>query len=264
MSVKVLPWGCNEQLTTHINALELRCKGTAAHNIIADMELLEKIEKLMSVIGADRIDISSANRCKEHDKAVGGSGWGMHVLGKALDFKLSKGGVLIDTRLIACYAQELDFNGIGRINKEYIHCDVGTIAEHGGKKWLGDETIAGGTSGSVINEPQTYWQYYGLERPAPKPVEAPKAESIERRLQRALNSIDDSLNLDVDGIFGKLSVGAMKKHNPLKESDPEYIKLVQELLNNKGYNAGAEDGIYGDKTALAMWSACVDTIVKGD
>lgn len=248
-----------DDLSPHINVRELRCKCGGNHAIIVNTTLIEKLEQLMIVTGADIINISSANRCKQHDTNVGGNGYGKHTTGEAVDFQLVKNGTPIDSRAVAAWAKDIGFGGIGRINNTYTHCDV-----RESNFWYGDETIAGGTSGSVITAEGNYWDYYGLERPVPKPVEAPKVESIEKRLQRALNSIDDSLNLDVDGILGKLSVGAMKKHNPLKESDPEYIKLVQELLNNKGYNAGAEDGIFGDKTALAMWSACVDIITKGD
>lgn len=155
MGVYALPYNSKNKISAHISAWELKCKCGGTHNITVNTDLIDKIEKLISVIATIKnvpvadihINISSANRCKQYDIAVGGSGWGMHVVGKALDFNITYKNQPIDSKLIACIAQEIGFTGIGRIKSvgEYIHCDVGTLAEHGGKKWLGDETVAGGT-----------------------------------------------------------------------------------------------------------------------
>lgn len=255
MAIYTLPYNSTKQLTKHINAQELKCKGTELHNITVNEELLNKVEKLMTILKAEHIYISSANRCKPHDVRVGGSGWGMHTIGKALDFKLNKGGKAIDTRAIAAVAQELGFTGIGRIksvNNEYIHCDVGTIAEHGGKKWLGDETVPGGTSGSIITEPYTYWQYYRLNRS--DYVDTP-AETVEKQLQHILG-------VTVDGIIGPKTIQAIK-NRPIKQGDAgEYVMSMQKLLNNKGYDCGAADGIAGAKTMQAIFNAAVDGMMR--
>ncbi len=253
MSTYVLPYDSTKQITKHINAQELKCKGVEKHNITVNEDLLNKIEKLMTILKAEHIYISSANRCKAHDVRVGGSGWGMHTTGKALDFKLTKGGKAIDTRAIAAVAQELGFTGIGRIkceNNDYIHCDVGTLAEHGGCKWLGDETVPGGTSGSVIKEPQTYWQYYKINRS--DYVDTP-AETVEQQLQHILG-------VAVDGIIGPKTTAAIKKR-PIKQGDTgDYVKAMQALLNSRGYDCGTADGIAGTKTMTAIFNAAVDKI----
>lgn len=266
MSVYVLPYNSKNQLSAHINASELRCKCYGTHNITVNTELIDKIEKLISEIAKIYnvpinkvvINISSANRCKKHDINVGGSGWGMHCVGKALDFQIVCNGVIIKSKLIACIAQEIGFTGIGRIKSvgEYIHCDVGTLAEHGGKKWLGDETIAGGTNGSIINEPQTYWNYYGIDRS--KYYKNEKEQSLEEQLQTELNKKGEKLN--IDGIIGEKSLEALKKHNIKSGETGEFVKVIQKILNDKGYNCGNPDGFFGEKTLQAICNAAWDKL----
>ena len=264
MAIYTLPYNSRNQLSQHINAQELRCKCGGTHSITVNTDLIDRIEKLMTIAGAKKIYISSANRCKQHDINVGGSGWGMHTLGKAFDFALlDADGKYIDTRDIACIAQEIGFTGIGRIPitpgsstpSNYIHCDVGTLAEHTGKKWLGDETVKGGTSGSVITEPRTYWQYYGIDRKKYFPAET---KSIEKRIQEALNVLGE--NLMVDGVIGTKSIEALKAH-PIRQGERgEYVKAMQEYLNSKGYDCGEPDGIAGNKTTAAIYAAAMEKL----
>lgn len=270
--IYTLPYNSRTQLSKHINAQEIRCKCGGTHNITVNTDLIERTEKLLDVIAAGykvdssavKINISSGNRCKVHDKAVGGNGYGMHTLGKAIDYTVTVNGQTVDTRDIAAIAQELGFTGIGRIpnypgSKEsnYIHHDVGTLAEHRGRKWLGDETVNGGTSGSIISEPQTYWAYYGRDRSKYFPTEV---KSIEKRIQEALNVLGEKLT--VDGVIGEKSIKALKAH-PIRQGERgEYVKCMQEYLNSKGYDCGMADGIAGNKTTAAIYAAAMEHLFK--
>lgn len=268
MSVYVLPYNSKQQLSPHFNAQELRCKCGGTHNITVNTDLLDKMEKLTNVVADIKgvspeevhITVSSANRCKTHDINVGGNGYGMHTLGKAMDIQVTCKNEIIDTKLIACIAQEIGFAGIGRIRctiGDYIHCDVGTLGEHGGKKWLGDETVKGGTSGSVINEPQTYWNYYGLKR---SDYFKDEKISLEKQLQTVLNEMGEKLV--VDGVIGEKSLAALKKHNINKGESGKFVKVVQEILNSKGYDCGEADGICGDKTVQTICNAMYDRLFE--
>lgn len=257
MAVRALAYNSTEQLTKHINAKELRCKCGGTHNITVNTDLLDKEEKLMELMGAEHIYISSANRCKIHDKNVGGSGYGMHTLGKAIDAMYTDAnGKTIDPRVVAACMQEVGFTGIGRITNQFIHGDVGTLAEHGGSKWLGDEMVVGGTSGSVIKEPKTYWEYYGLKRS--DYIKTVEVDSVEKRLQKVLNTMGESLT--VDGVIGEKTISALKKHNINKGEKGEFVKIMQEILNSKGYDCGTADGIAGDKTIQAICDAAWDKL----
>lgn len=171
-----IPYESNEQLTKHINAREIRCKCGKMHATLYNTDTLNKIEQLISAV-ADyhnttpentHIIISSGYRCHDHDKAVGGSGNGVHTAGYALDFEMTAAGKGVDSRVIAALAKDIGFTGIGRINDYYIHVDNAPLSSHGGRKWLGDETKPGGTSGSVITDNESYWAYYNIKPPAAK------------------------------------------------------------------------------------------------
>lgn len=172
-----IPYESNGQLTKHINAREIRCKCGKMHATLYDTDTLNKIEQLISAV-ADyynatsentHIFISSGYRCPDHDKAVGGNGKGTHTAGYALDFEMVAASKVVDPRVIAALAKNIGFSGIGRINEHYIHVDNAPVSMHGGRKWLGDETKPGGTSGSVITDSDSYWEYYGIKPPAAKP-----------------------------------------------------------------------------------------------
>lgn len=171
-----IPYESNEQLTKHINAREIRCKCGKMHATLYDAETLNRIEKLICAV-ADyhnttsentHIYISSGYRCADHDKAVGGNGSGTHTAGYALDFRIAANAKIVDTRVIAALAKDIGFTGIGRIDSFYIHVDNAPLSMHGGRKWLGDETKPGGTSGSVISDSDSYWAYYNIKPPVPK------------------------------------------------------------------------------------------------
>ena len=249
----------NMQLTTHLQAREFQCKCNKCHDFSINERLPQMLEKVVELLGADHIYISSGYRCPAHDKAVGGAGKGQHTYGNAADFAIEKDGKFIDPRVIAAVAEEVGFGGIGRINLQYIHCDVRTS-----NFWRGDE-YAGATNYSLFDyRKNNYWNYYGLKRSdyiKSEPVPEPVAElSLEKQLQTVLNKMGE--NLAVDGVIGEKTLAALKKHNINKGESGEFVKVMQKILNDKGYDCGEADGVAGDKTVQAINNAAWDKLFK--
>lgn len=113
-----------------------RVSHTYSNEVKYSTELLDKVEELMSVMEADKAFISSGYRTFEHDRAVGGNGFGQHTTGRAVDICFYKADKPIDNRVVSIIAQDLGFKGIARIGYNgYIHLDMRLIGTY-----LGDET----------------------------------------------------------------------------------------------------------------------------
>ena len=76
--------------------------------ILIDNELINKLETLFSKLNASKCIISSGYRTKECDIAVGGSGVGQHVNGKASDcIFYDENGNIIPSKIVICVAFDL-------------------------------------------------------------------------------------------------------------------------------------------------------------
>lgn len=149
-------YNSNEQISEHFNISEFRCKCGKAHNTKLEPKLVKKLEELYSKLNCSKIIVTSGYRCQNHDKAVGGSGYGQHVLGTASDIICYDTiGNIISTKIVSCVAQDLGFMGIGNIDSSYqaIHVDVRTS-----NKWYGDEVINNNTVTS------NFYDYYGISK----------------------------------------------------------------------------------------------------
>ena len=157
------------QLSEHFNVSEFRCKCGTEHDTILSSELVSKLENLFSAINCSKIIVNSGYRCAKHDKNVGGTGTGQHTTGNAADIVCyDNKGDKISTKVVTCAAQDLGFNGIGKINDTATHVDV-----RKGSKWYGDETIT--SSKSITDDFYKYWNFtkedvYGKST---KPVKDP-------------------------------------------------------------------------------------------
>lgn len=144
------------QLSKHFNVSEFKCKCGRSHDTSLNTLLVAKLEKLFETFDCSKIIVNSGYRCSTHDKNVGGSGTGQHVNGNAADIVLyDKNNKPINTKLVACAAQDIGFGGIGNINKAYtaIHVDV-----RSNSTWKGDETISNNT---LTND---FYKYYNLTK----------------------------------------------------------------------------------------------------
>lgn len=121
---KKIPLGPTEHLTWN----ELACKdgtnyplayvrdGTCNH-------LADTFERIRALWGKP-IEVLSAYRTPEHNKAIGGARNSQHVLGKALDLKPPKGVKLKDFhREIRNHWKEFRIGGIG-LYKTFVHVDI--------------------------------------------------------------------------------------------------------------------------------------------
>lgn len=108
-------------------------------------ELVDKLELLINRLQAGTASISSGYRTTVHDKAVGGNGYGQHVLGRAVDVLFTdKSNRIIDNRIVSCVAQDLGFRGIARIDTYgYIHLDIRKSGTYFGDETKGTNTVTG-------------------------------------------------------------------------------------------------------------------------
>lgn len=215
---------------------EFYCKCGKFHDNLISDELVNKLQNLIEVVGADKAVITSGYRCPTHSINVGGSATDYHTKGYAADVKFYKGNTELCTKMIACKAQDLGFTGIANIDSTYtaIHLDV-----RSGSKWYGDEVVT--STSSVCTD---FYAYYGFAR---------NENNSIRELQSILNK--KGARLAVDGIAGKQTIAEVRKYTIDEGDSGELTKWVQTKLKSLGHVVGEIDGIAGEKTmnAIAEW-----------
>lgn len=139
---------------THFQVKEFASFGNGklyTDTVLIDDELVNHLEKIFSKLNATKAIISSGYRNYDCDKAVGGSGVGQHVNGRAVDIcYYDKNGTIIPSKIVICVAYDLgELNGIAKINNNYTHLDnrVGSV-------YRGDETRG---NSSYWTNPYTYF-----------------------------------------------------------------------------------------------------------
>ena len=203
--IKTYHYGDTEHLSEHFRALEFQCKCAGRHDFQLDSGLIDKLEKLYTKLECSRIDVSSGFRCLAHDKAVGGSGTGQHLHGKAADICCyDKDGNPISSKIVCCRAQDLGFTGIARINDNYTHVDVRA------GKWYGDETKGGNYCIPVAD----FYNYYGIVKipeSSGKSTVLKKGDTGEEveLMQARLHALGYLRKNEIDGDFGRITLGAL-------------------------------------------------------
>jgi len=118
------------RVSTNFSRSEFSCKcgcGFEAVDIVL-VNVLEKVRKYMCMnFGECFIDITSGNRCSEHNKKVGGAENSKHISGIAVDFKVFKKDTYeqIPEKIVYNYLEIHYPNtfGIGRYSNR-THLDV--------------------------------------------------------------------------------------------------------------------------------------------
>lgn len=192
-----------------------------------DSDLIDILEQVREHFGCTSCNINSGYRTQQADKAVGGSGSGPHTYGCAADAYFYKDGQPIESRLIACYLQDIDNSGIGYCcggNPNGTHIDV--LARY----WHGDERDYSVTVSD-------YYSYTGTTKAEVYGgSEAPSAPAGNRD---GIKTVQDWLGVDVDGVYGNQTKTAL-------------IKELQTVLNEQYGSNLAVDGIFGNQTASAI------------
>lgn len=125
------------QLSDHFYSGEFTCDCGIEHTI--DSELINKLEKLYTAIGADAIMITSGFRCPDCSVKVGGTKTDAHTRGIASDIIVRKGNNYVKSEDVAEYAEKVGFSGIGIIDSHAVHVDVRNSHNYVNSHWFGDE-----------------------------------------------------------------------------------------------------------------------------
>lgn len=107
-------------ISKHFKRSEFQCACNNCGFDAVDVELLSVLEDVREHFDAP-VYITSGNRCKAHNEAVGGSPTSQHVKGKAADIQVSG----IDPKDVADYLDEMypSAYGIGRYST-WTHIDT--------------------------------------------------------------------------------------------------------------------------------------------
>lgn len=218
------------QLSTHFNVQEFKCKCGRNHTIIINEKLVQLLEKLFIRLNCSKIIVNSGYRCSVHDRAVGGSGTGQHVLGNAADIVCyDKNNKVISSKLVCCAAQDVGFLGIANIDNSYTatHVDV-----RPNNRWYGNEIAHGGLFGSITND---FYAYFGVDRNTfnNTATPTPTKPAVDK-------NIEDIAKEVIAGAWGN---GAQRK-TKLTEAGYDY-NAVQRAVNNILIDKVARDVIAG-------------------
>ena len=262
----------NKKLSDHFAVGEFASpsdyNGNYPEQILIDSSLIVMLEDVIAHFNCDRCDINSGYRTTACDIAVGGSGYGPHTYGCAADAYFYKNGQPVESRLIACYLQDIGAHGIGFCcGGNFYGTHIDTLS----RVWHGDERDYSVTVSDYYSYTGTFKAevYGGSEAPSAPTGNRDGIKTVQdwlgvdvdgvygnqtktaliKELQTVLNEQYGS-NLAVDGIFGNQTASAIR--NIKKGSQGNYVKILQGFLICKGYNTGGLDGDFGAKTDNAL------------
>ena len=262
----------NKKLSDHFSVGEFASpsdyNGNYPEQILIDSSLIVLLEDVIAHFNCDRCDINSGYRTAACDIAVGGSGYGPHTYGCAADAYFYKNGQPVESRLIACYLQDIGAHGIGYCcGGNFYGTHIDTLS----RVWHGDErdysvTVSDYYSYTGTTKSEVYGSSGGSSAPTDstngvKTVQdwlgvevdgicgAQTKAALVKELQAVLNE-QYGANLAVDGVFGNQTASAIR--NIKKGSQGNYVKALQGMLICKGYDTGGLDGDFGNMTDKAV------------
>lgn len=233
-----------------------------------DSDLIDILEQVREHFGCTFCNINSGYRTPTADKAVGGSGSGPHTYGCAADVYFYKNGQPVESRLIACYLQDIGAHGIGYCcGGNFYGTHIDTLS----RVWHGDErdysvTVSDYYSYTGTTKAEVYSESSGSSAPTGNSdgiktvqdwlgvdvdgIYGNKTKSaLVEKLQTVLNLLYGA-NLAVDGGYGNQTASAVR--NVSKGDTGDLVAVLQGMLICKGYNTGGLDGDFGVKTEAAV------------
>ena len=233
-----------------------------------DSDLIDILEQVREHFECTSCNINSGYRTPAADKAVGGSGSGPHTYGCAADAYFYKNGQPVESRVIACYLQDIGAHGIGYCcGGNFYGTHIDTLS----RVWHGDErdysvtvsdyySYTGTTKAEVYGSSgsssaptgnrdgiKTVQDWLGVDVDGVYGNQTKTA--LVKKLQSVLNLLYGA-NLAVDGIFGNKTASALP--NICKGSAGDLTKALQGFLICHGYDTGGFDGIFGNATEAAV------------
>ena len=140
------------KLSEHFDSSEFTCKCSKHCTAIPDKELINKLEKLFSILNARDIIITSGYRCPEYSPSVGGTVNDGHTRNIAADIIAHDAtGKQITSEVIAAGAERAGFSGIGIISDTAVHVDVRNSSNYVNSHWFGDERTGNDYIKTFIN-----------------------------------------------------------------------------------------------------------------
>lgn len=140
------------KLSEHFDSGEFMCKCSKHCLAKPDKELINKLEKLFSILNARDIIITSGYRCPEYSINVGGTVNDAHTRNIAADIIVHDAtGKQLTSEVIAAGAERAGFSGIGIISATAVHVDVRNSSNYVNSHWFGDERTGNDYIKTFIN-----------------------------------------------------------------------------------------------------------------
>ena len=131
----------NKYVGEHFQVKEFASFGNGTlytNDVLIDTNLVDYLERIFSKVHASKAIISSGYRNSACDKAVGGSGVGQHVNGRAADIcYYDENGYIIPSKIIVCIAFDIGMPGTATIDTNYSHLDTRTTGVYRGNESIG-------------------------------------------------------------------------------------------------------------------------------
>lgn len=237
----------NKYVGEHFQVKEFASFGNGTlytNDVLIDTNLVDYLERIFSKVHASKAIISSGYRNSACDKAVGGSGVGQHVNGRAADIcYYDENGYIIPSKIIVCIAFDIGMPGTATIDTNYSHLDTRTTGVYRGNESIGYSN---------------YWtdpySYFGVSK---EEVRQYTKEVIPQK------SIDELAQEVINGVYGngedrKKALG--DRYNEVQTRVNELLKPKYDYLSNVSYtgvsivdalNEIGIDSSYNYRTKLA-------------